>query len=185
MATGAFTVDPGAYEILIARSAEDIVLTAPLTVTGTAPGPRTVVDRRTLAVDFDDHAAITLVDASRTEGDAVTLTEPDRPATLLFRSVDLTGAARVKAELAREDAEGEASVEFRAGGRELARIAVPVTGGRYVWTTVAAELTGTAPTGEHDLTLVLRGRFRLAAFRFESSQSKEARSKEAQSKEGR
>ncbi|MGW5610929.1 glycoside hydrolase family 3 C-terminal domain-containing protein [Streptomyces sp. NPDC003753] len=169
--TGAFTVDPGDYEVLLARSAENIVGSTRLTVTGPAPSPRAVVDRRTLAVDFDDHADITLVDATRASGDAVAPADPARPATLLFRSADLTGAARVEAEVAREgDTAGEASVEVRAGERKLARIAVPVTGDQYAWTTVTTELSG-VETGLHDLTLVLHGRIRLAAFRFDSSQA--------------
>jgi beta-glucosidase len=166
VATGAFTVDPGAYEILVARSAGNVVLTAPLTVTGTAPAPRMVVDRRTLAVDFDDHAGTAIVDATRATGDAVTPTDPALPATLLFRSVDLSGAIRVEAEVARADG-GEARLEFRAGDRMLAEIEVPVTGGRHTWTTVAAELP--APlAGSHDLRLTLHSAVRLAAFRFRS-----------------
>jgi beta-glucosidase len=166
--TGAFTVDPGAYEVLVARSAEHVTLTAPLTVTGAAPEPRAVVDRRTLAVDFDDYTDVTLVDATRTAGDAVTPADPARPATLLFRSVDLSRAARFEAEVAREvPGPGEARLEVRAGDRLLTEIAVPVTGSRYTWTTVAA---GTAAPGGgvQDLRLILHGAFRLAAFRFGS-----------------
>jgi beta-glucosidase len=168
VATGAFTVDPGAYEILVARSAGHTVLTAPLTVTGTAPGPRVVVDRRTLAIDFDDHTGLTIVDATRTTGDAVAPTDPAQQATLLLRSVDLSGAVRVEAEVACDaDGPGEARLEFRAGERLLARIAVPVTGNRYTWTTVGFGLP--APlAGVHDLWLTLHGRFRLAAVRFHS-----------------
>jgi beta-glucosidase len=171
VATGARTVDPGAYEIVVARSAENIVLTAPLMVTGAAPAPRVVVDQRTPAVDFDDHAGVTLVDATRTSGDAVIPTDPARPATLLFRSVDLSGAVGVEAEVAREDGgSGEAWLEFRAGNRPPARIAVPVTGNRYTWTTVAAELP--APLdGVDNLRLTLHGGFRLGAFRFSSSRA--------------
>ncbi|MGR4880392.1 glycoside hydrolase family 3 C-terminal domain-containing protein [Streptomyces sp. LARHCF249] len=167
--TGAFTVDPGGYEITAGRSAEHPVLTAPLTVTGTAPAPRVVVGRRTLTVDFDDHADTTIVDAARTRGDAVTPTDPARPATLLFRGVDLSGAVRVEAETALEKAGcGEARLELRAGDRLLAEIGVPVTGDRYTWTTVAAELA--APLdGVHDLRLTLHGGFRLAAFSFTAS----------------
>ncbi|HEX9335278.1 MAG TPA: carbohydrate-binding protein, partial [Pseudonocardiaceae bacterium] len=62
---------------------------------------------------------------------------------------------------------GKARLEFRAGDRLLTGIAVPVTGDRYTWTTVAAELP--APmAGVRDLRLTLRGGFRLAAFRFSS-----------------
>ncbi|MFE9428728.1 glycoside hydrolase family 3 C-terminal domain-containing protein [Kitasatospora sp. NPDC006697] len=166
VATGAFTVDPGRYEIVIARSAEHELLSAPLTVTGPAPEPRRLVERRTLAVDFDDHTGSTLVDATRTHGDAVTPADPAQPAELFFRQVDLAGAVRVEAETAREGVgSGEARLEFRAGDQLLAQIEVPVTGGPYSWTTVSAELP-TPLAGEHDLRLTLHGAVRLAAFRF-------------------
>jgi beta-glucosidase len=161
---GAFTVDPGAYEVVIARSAEDIVLTAPLTVAGEPAGPRLVVGRRTLAVDFDDQAGLAIVDASRATGDAVTPVDPAAPATLWFRSVDLSGAVRVEAEVACVG--GEARLEFHVGDRLLAEIAVPITGDRYVWTTVAADLPGSLAVD--DLRLTMIGAFRLAAVRFSS-----------------
>ncbi|MEU7723146.1 glycoside hydrolase family 3 C-terminal domain-containing protein [Streptomyces tibetensis] len=169
VATGAFAVDPGAYEVLVARSAEDVVLTAPLTVTGAPPAPRTVVGRRSLAVDFDDYTALALVDADRAEGDAVAPAGPTRPATLLFRRADLTGAARFEAQVARVDAGGgEARLEILAADRPVAELAVPVTGGPYIWTTVAADVT--APVdGVHDLRLILHGDFRLSSFSFDSS----------------
>ncbi len=169
VATGAFTVDPGSYEILVARSAEELVLTAGLTVTGPDPAPRVVVDRSTRAVDFDDHTGVTLVDAGRITGDAVCPTEPEQAPTLVFGSVDLSGAVQVEAEVAREAGEpGEALLEFRADDRLLALIPVPVTGGRYAWTTVTRELPAPAE-GVHDLRLTLHGGFRLAGFRFGSS----------------
>ncbi|QUQ65468.1 glycoside hydrolase family 3 protein [Kutzneria sp. CA-103260] len=167
VAIGDFTVDPGSYEVLVARSAEDVVLSAPLTVAGPAPEPRAVVDRRTAAADFDDYAGIDLVDESPTAGDAVAAVSPNVPAQLWFRSVDLTGSVRVEAEVARAGDEGPCRLEFRAGGRLLAAVPVPVTGHRHAWTTVTAELPARL-TGVHDLTLSLRGPFRLAAFRFRS-----------------
>jgi beta-glucosidase len=166
--TSAFTVDPGAYEIIVARSAGHPVLTAPLTVTGTAAAPRAVVDRRTPAADFDDYADVTLVDATRADGDAVTPTDPARPGTLLFRDVDLSGAVRIEAETAREDAgSSEARLVVRVGDRVLAELDVPRTGDRYAWRTVAGELDA-PPEGAHDLRLTLHGDFRLSAFRFGS-----------------
>jgi beta-glucosidase len=166
VATGTFTVDPGSYQVVVARSAGDIVRTAPLTVTGTPPGPRVVVDRRTSAADFDDQGGVALVDASRTTGDAVTPADPALPATLWFRSADLSGAIRVEAEVARA-ADGEARLEFRAADRLLAEMEVPVTGGRYTWTTVTAGLPA-AVEGSHDLLLTMHGAFRLTAIRFSS-----------------
>ena len=161
VATGAFAVDPGPYEVLVARSADNIVLTARLAVTGPAPAPRTVVDRRTQGVDFDDYADITIVDATREAGDAVAATGVG---SLRFHNADLSGAVRVEAEVSR-DGDGPAGLEFRAGDRLLAEIPVPVTGSRYAWTTVGADLPS-PPDGVHDLRLTLRGDFRLAAFRF-------------------
>ncbi|MFI1564681.1 glycoside hydrolase family 3 C-terminal domain-containing protein [Streptomyces sp. NPDC020490] len=168
VATGTFTVDPGAYEVLVARSAEHVVLTAPLTVTGPAPAPRAVAGRRTRAADFDDHTDITLVDATRAAGDAVTPAGSGRPTTLLFRSADLPGVTRFEAEVAREDTgPGGAVLEVRAGDRLIAATAVPVTGGRHTWTTVTTATTSPVD-GVHDLRLTLHGDFRLASFRFDS-----------------
>ncbi|MEU2236381.1 glycoside hydrolase family 3 C-terminal domain-containing protein [Streptomyces vietnamensis] len=166
VATGAFAVDSGDYEVVVARSAEDEVLVTPLTVTGAAPAARAVVGRTVRAVDFDDHMDITIVDATRADGDAVTPTDPGRPATLLFREVDLSGAVRVEVGTARADgADGAARLEVRAGGRVLADIDVPVTGDRYAWTSTAVELA--VPLhGVHDLSLTLHGDFRLSVFRF-------------------
>ncbi len=166
VATGAFTVAPGAHEVIVARCAEDPVLTAPLTVTGDAAAPRAAVGHRILAVDFDDYEDVTIVDAGRTHGDAVTPTEPAQPATLLFRDTDLSGAAWIEVETSRVDAGSDpARVELRAGEQLLAEIEVPVTGDRYTWTPLTAELA--APLdGVHDLAVTLHGDFRLTAFRF-------------------
>ncbi|WP_309115412.1 glycoside hydrolase family 3 C-terminal domain-containing protein [Saccharothrix sp.] len=168
VATGAFTVDPGDYEIIVARSAEDLVLTAPLTVTGPAPAPRAFVDHPTRAIDFDDHANITLTDATRTTGDAVTPTDQSRPATLSFRRADLTGAIGVTAEVSRVDGNDEARLEFHLADRSLAVIDVPVTGGPYTWTTVVADVAE-GVTGVHDVRVTLHGNFRLSTFSFTSS----------------
>lgn len=165
VAAGAFTVDPGDYEVLVGRSAGDLPLTAPLVVNGPAPAPRAVIDRVTSAADFDDHTGIILVDATRTTGDAVAPADPDRPAILLFRSVELSGALRVEAEVA---GVGDGELAFVAGERVLARIPVTATGGRYVWRTVGCDLEG-SPDGDHDLRVHLRGDIRLAAFCFGSA----------------
>ncbi|MCX3058302.1 glycoside hydrolase family 3 C-terminal domain-containing protein [Streptomyces sp. GXMU-J5] len=167
--TSAFTTDPGSYEILIARSAGDIALTAALTVTGAAPAPRAVVNHRTRAVDFDDHEGLTLVDATRTTGDAIMPENPARPATALFHRVDLTAAVRVEADVARESpGPGEALLEFRTGEHLLGALPVPVTGDRHTWTTVTRPFPA-ALDGVHDLRVTLRGDFRLADFRISSS----------------
>ncbi|SMC92715.1 beta-glucosidase [Lentzea albidocapillata] len=162
VATGAFAVDPGAYEVLVARSAGDVVLTAPLTVAGPAPSPRAGIGRL-LAADFDDYDNVTLVDATRVTGDAVTPAGADRPGTLWFGRTDLSGAVRVEAEVSSENP--LARLEFRTDEGVLAELPVPATGGRYEWTTISAALPSPV-TGIQDLRVVLHGSFRLTAFRF-------------------
>jgi len=171
VATGAFTVDPGEYEIVVARSAEHPVLTAPLAVTGPAPAPRAVLERRTRAVDFDDCADIVITDASRSDGDAVTPADPGRPGTLLFRGVDLSGAVRVEVETAlAEPGDTPSRLQLRAGERLVAEIEAPATGDRHAWTTATAEFA--APlAGVHDLSLILHGALRVAAFRLATAGS--------------
>ncbi|WP_033214622.1 glycoside hydrolase family 3 protein [Kitasatospora phosalacinea] len=164
VATGTFTVDPGSYQLLAAASAEDVRATAQVTVEGPAPAPRAVLGRRTGAADFDAHRGIALVDATRTDGDAVTPAGSD--AELVFSTVELTGSREVSAEVALDgalDGPDAAELEFSVDGRVLATLAVPPTGGRYAWTTVTAALDG-APHGVHDLRVALRGPVRLAAF---------------------
>ncbi|MFD4636092.1 glycoside hydrolase family 3 C-terminal domain-containing protein [Lentzea sp. NPDC058436] len=156
--TGAFVVDPGRYEVLVARSAQDVVLTAPLTVVGPPPEPRT---GRFLAVDFDDHDGAVIVDATRTSGDAVTTADPSRPTTLWFRAVDLCGVVAAEVEVA--GAAGR--VELWSGETLLAAVPVAATGDRYAWATESAPLSARAD-GVHDLRVVLHGGFRLAAIRF-------------------
>jgi beta-glucosidase len=90
----------------------------------------------------------------------------------VFDSVDLSGAARFEAEVARESARSgsaEARLEVRTGDdRLVAEMAVPVTGSRYTWTTVTADATAPGD-GVHDLRLTLHGDFRLSSFRFDSA----------------
>ncbi|MEV4560772.1 glycoside hydrolase family 3 C-terminal domain-containing protein, partial [Kitasatospora sp. NPDC049285] len=165
VATGAFTVDPGDYEVIAARSAEHPLAVAPLAVTGTPAAPRAVVEQSLAAVDFDDHTGIAIVDADKTRGDAVTPADPAAGAVLSYRALDLTGAARIEAGIAREDTDGTARLVVEAGGRVLADIDVPATGDRYTWTTAAAPLTH-RPDGIHELRLHLHGAFRLGDLRF-------------------
>ncbi|WP_042411409.1 glycoside hydrolase family 3 protein [Streptacidiphilus carbonis] len=162
VATGGFTVDPGRYDLLVARSAADPVGSARLTVTGPLPGPREVLGRPLRAADFDDCQDIVLTDAERTDGDAVS---PDGSrGELLFRNVDLGGARTVAAGVSRT-ASGTAALELWSGDRLLTSFAVPSTGGRYVWTTVTSPLA-VPGEGNHDLRVVLTGEQRLTTLSF-------------------
>ncbi|MFC5911378.1 carbohydrate-binding protein, partial [Streptacidiphilus monticola] len=160
--TGAFTVHPGHYQLIAARSAGRPELHTELTITGPTPEPRRLLATPLRAVDFDDYEHITLVDATRADGDAVT---PDGDqGELLFRNVDLTGVGTVTAEVSRTSP-GSAHLELRAGDSLLATVTIPSTGDRYAWITVLAEVDG-APSGVHDLRVVLTGEQRLATLTF-------------------
>ncbi|MFC1421065.1 glycoside hydrolase family 3 C-terminal domain-containing protein [Streptacidiphilus cavernicola] len=164
--TGGFTVDPGRYRILVGRSAADLPLTAPLTVTGPEPRPRTVLGRRVPAVDFDACTGVALVDAAVGRGDAVAPADGAAHSELLFRSVDLThgGPISLQVEVSRAEA-GGAELELRIGDRPAtARITVPSTGDRYAWTSVTVPLPDDHRGGSADLRFVLRGEQRFAAF---------------------
>jgi beta-glucosidase len=167
--TGAFTVDPGGYEVLAGRSARDIRCTARLRVTGPAPRPREVVGRWVAAADFDDYTDLRVVDASREKGDA--LAPAAARGSAEYRAVDLTGARAVRAEVAREEP-GSGRLEFwrgapgSAGALRLADLLVPCTGGRYTAVEVTAALPH-AQSGTGDLHVVLTGEQRLAAFTLE------------------
>jgi beta-glucosidase len=162
VATGAFTVDPGRYELVLARSAAAPEASATLTVAGPAPAPRQVLRRPLRAVDFDDHQGIVLVDQTREDGDAVA-PEQDM-ATLLFRDVDLSSVGSVQVQASRTK-DGPATLELHCGDRLLAAIAIPSTGERYAWTTIRADLAQPLE-GVHDLQVVLIGEQRLSTLIF-------------------
>lgn len=163
--TGAFTVDPGRYELVLARSAADPVHTVRLRVSGPAPQPHQAVAHPLHAVDFDDHENAVLVDATRERGDAVAPAE-GKEARLVFRRVDLSEARTVTAEVARAG-EGCAALQLHCDGVRLVDLRVPSTGDRYAWTTVDADLPEHVE-GVHELTVVLNGEQRLGTLTFTS-----------------
>jgi beta-glucosidase len=165
------TVDPGDYEIMAGSSSADIAVAARLTVPGPEPGPRPVVGTEIAAADFDEYRGITLVDATREDGDAVA-SGPDGPGWIVFRDCDLgflgpPGAATLR--VAREQP-GAARAELRLGdpltGDLLAEFTVSSTGDRYAWTEVTAPLPlPESPPSAGDLCLVLHGEQRVASLR--------------------
>jgi beta-glucosidase len=164
------TVDPGNYEIMAGSSSAAIHQSALLSVHGQQPGPRQIAGVVLAATDFDDYERVTLVDATKADGDAVT-PAGEEPGWILFRSVSMAGRAGGRlaftARVAREEP-GEASLEVwcdhPGNGRLLGSVAVPCTAGRYAWADVSADM---APvTGVRDLYLVLRGALRLASVLF-------------------
>ena len=175
-----WAVAPGDHELLIGASSSDIRGRAVVFVPGDAPAPRPVLDRAVLVRDFDDCAAVRLVDRTREHGEAVE-SGPDAPGRLAFLDCDLgDGASRVTLAVSRAEP-GEAVVEVHLGTPgpvPAAVVAVPSTGGRYCWAEVSAELVsaagartgspGAGARGVRDVHLVLRGALRLAELRFTS-----------------
>ncbi len=166
VATHRMTVDPGNYEVMAGSSSAAIRQSTLLTVRGTRPPPRPIIGGCVAAADFDDYDRITLVDATRADGDAVAVADGDA-GWILFREVSIAGGGgrlTVTARVAREEP-GEASLELwcdhPADGQFLGSVAVPCTGSRYRWAEVSAGLA--AAEGVRDLYVVLRGRQRLAS----------------------
>ncbi|MEJ8661890.1 glycoside hydrolase family 3 C-terminal domain-containing protein [Streptomyces sp. MS1.AVA.4] len=159
VAHGRWWVEPGPYELLAGASSADIRLRETLRIDGPAAGPRPVVERGLEAADYDDHLTTTIVDRSRTSGDAVTPADGEA-GELVFRRCDFgDGVTGVSLEAA-----GAGTVELSLpGGPVLASLDVKATGGPYEYTTVRAEF---AATGVRDLRIGLRGPLRLAHIGF-------------------
>src|ERR1022692_2263202 len=77
VATHRMTVDPGNYEVMAGSSSAAIRQSTLLTIRGWRPAPRLVIGVTVQAADFDDYDAITLVDATPADGDAVALADGD------------------------------------------------------------------------------------------------------------
>jgi len=169
------TVDPGDYEIMVGSSSADIAAVARLRVPGPEPGPRQIRGAEVAAADFDEYQDVTLVDATREDGDAVAPAGAER-GWIVFRDVDLGflglagPAGSVTLRVAREEP-GAAHAELRLGdavtGDLLAEFTVPSTGDRYAWTEVTAGLSppSASAAAVGDLCLVLDGPQRVASLR--------------------
>ncbi|MGW0827315.1 glycoside hydrolase family 3 C-terminal domain-containing protein [Streptomyces sp. NPDC002845] len=149
-------VEPGAYELLIGASSEDVRLRTTLDLEGEPAAPRPVGRLGLNAADFDEHRGIDIVDRTKVSGDAVTPAD-GKTGELLFNDCDFgAGTSEVTVEVA-----GEGTVEFSLnGGPVLAVLTLDTaTAGPYDYTTLRADVTA---AGVHDVHLKLRGPLRLA-----------------------
>jgi beta-glucosidase len=159
---GRWVVETSAEDLMVGAASDDVRARATLDVVGETIPAR---DLRGMvrAVDFDDHAAVMLVDETKAEGDAVAMGAGD---WLLYRDVALgNGPRTITAQVARAAA-GGATLQVRlddpATGALVGTVRVPSTGGVYAYTTVRAALS--AATGRRDVYLVAAGDLRLSRF---------------------
>ncbi|WP_406673551.1 glycoside hydrolase family 3 C-terminal domain-containing protein [Nonomuraea sp. N2-4H] len=144
---GRFVVERAPHRLMVGRSATDLRLSAGFEVEGEDIPPQRGPLR---AACHDAYDAITFVDESRLDGDAVR--SEAEGAWILFREVDLTGATTCV--VTAGSTEGGV-ITVRLGdplhGRELAAFPVPRTG-RYEHHAIPASLE--AVDGVHDLYVV-------------------------------
>ncbi|MGW0844088.1 glycoside hydrolase family 3 C-terminal domain-containing protein [Streptomyces sp. NPDC002787] len=156
VAHGTWHLEPGAYELLVGASSEDIRLRTTVAVEGEPVAPRPVLTHGLNAADFDEQRGTEIVDRTKVSGDAVTPTGGGS-GELLFQGCDFgPGVTEVEVEVS-----GAGSVEFSlVGGPVLATLTLDrPTGDPYAYTTLR---TGVEATGVHDVHLTLRGPLRLA-----------------------
>ena len=111
VARGGWRLEPGPYDLLVGASSEDVRLRTTILLDGEPPAPRPVLRRGLDAADFDEQSGASIVDRTKTAGDAVT-PEPGRVAELLYRDCDLgSGVTEVRVTVA-----GEGTVELSLGG---------------------------------------------------------------------
>ncbi|MFI6493578.1 glycoside hydrolase family 3 C-terminal domain-containing protein [Streptomyces sp. NPDC050564] len=160
VAIGRPRLEPGAYEVLVGASSEDVRLRTTVQLDGEPGAPRPVRERGLGAADFDEQRNIALVDRTKVAGDAVTPVDGGA-GELVFRNCDFgdDGITSFTVEVA-----GGGTVELSLDGGPLtAALTLSATKGPYDYTTLGAEI---AAVGVHDVHLGLRGPLRLARVGF-------------------
>ncbi len=150
-----YAVEAATHTVMVGRSSADIRCSTRLTVAGEQIPPRAVYGRALSAVDFDEYAGVTLVDAGRDGGDAVSAIEPG--GWIAFNGVDLSqGAGECRVDLSRTG-DGPAGLILRLddpiAGPVIGTAHAACTGGRYAWSTATVRLTGA--DGVRDLYAIL------------------------------
>ncbi|MER5469191.1 glycoside hydrolase family 3 C-terminal domain-containing protein [Streptomyces sp. NPDC002685] len=154
VAHGRRRLEPGAYELLVGASSQDIRLGATVELEG-EPGTRRPVREHGLnAVDFDEQRNTAIVDRTKVAGDAVTPVDGGT-GELVHRDCDFgDGVTRITVEAA-----GEGVVDVSLdGGPTVAELAPSGSEGPYDYRTLATAFTA---GGVHDVHLRLRGPVRL------------------------
>uniref|UniRef100_A0AAU3I2N6 Exo-alpha-(1->6)-L-arabinopyranosidase n=1 Tax=Streptomyces sp. NBC_01393 TaxID=2903851 RepID=A0AAU3I2N6_9ACTN len=154
VAHGRRRLEPGAYELLVGASSEDVRLGATVELDGEPGAFRPVRERGLDAADFDEQHGTEIVDRTKTAGDAATPADGGT-GELLYRLCDFGASVTgVVIEVA-----GEGAVEVSLDGKPVAEVTLSGTRGPYDYRTLAAPFTA---GGVHDVHLGLRGPVRLA-----------------------
>ncbi|MGC4983297.1 glycoside hydrolase family 3 C-terminal domain-containing protein [Streptomyces sp. DT193] len=154
VAHGRRRLEPGAYELLVGASSEDVRLGATVELDGEPGAFRPVRERGLDAADFDEQHGTEIVDRTKTAGDAVTPADGGT-GELLYRLCDFGASVTgVVIEVA-----GEGAVEVSLDGKPVAEVTLSGTRGPYDYRTLTAPFTA---GGVHDVHLGLRGPVRLA-----------------------
>lgn len=155
VAHGRPRLEPGAYDLLVGASSEDIRLRTTVELDGEPATPRPVRELGLGAADFDEQRDAAIVDVTKVTGDAVTPVD-GVTCELVFRDCDFgDGVREVTVEVA-----GEGVVELSLnGGPLIAVVTLSATKGPYDYTTLGADF---AAADVHDVHLRLRGPLRLA-----------------------
>jgi beta-glucosidase len=164
VAQGRRRLEPGAYELLVGASSEDIRLGATVELDGEPGTFRPVREHGLDAADFDEQRGTEIVDRTRKAGDAVTPADGGT-GELLYRLCDFeTGVTGVVIEVAGEGTvevslDGKPVTEVTPDGRSATEVTLSGTRGPYDYRTLTAAFTA---AGVHDVRLGLRGPVRLA-----------------------
>jgi beta-glucosidase len=144
---GRFVVESAPHQLMVGRSATDIRLSARFEVEGETIPPQSGLLH---AAAHDEYDAITFVDETKADGDAVR--SDAEGAWILFRQVDLTGATTCV--VTAGSTEG-GMITVRRGdplyGQALASFPVPRTD-RYIYHAITASLA--AADRVHDVYVV-------------------------------
>jgi beta-glucosidase len=162
---GRYVVESGQYQLRIGHDANDIALSAPLTVRGETIPPRDLT-ALTQAQNFDDYHGVTLTDQSTADGTSVA---SQAGGWISFADSRLPSSAHALSAQAANEGSSPVHVAVRLDnpttGPTIGTLTIPSTGGHYNYTTVTTALTGIPPvTGPRTVYLVFDGAADLFTF---------------------